>query len=145
MHSCANPPTREAFLAALRAYDGVAWRHQGRDRRGIDCLGLIVLSARDIGIQVVDNLNYGRVPDFETMRAGLREHFAPVGPRDLLAGDLYWIQWPRAAHPMHLAVFVGAGYIIHCDERVKKVTEHTMPAVWEPLIVERLRWRAWAA
>ena len=41
---------------------GVPYRHHGREQRGVDCLGLLVASARGFGFEVVDNLAYGRTP-----------------------------------------------------------------------------------
>lgn len=38
--------------AAARSYAGVPWRGQGRDMRGVDCTGLIVLTFRDAGFGV---------------------------------------------------------------------------------------------
>ena len=37
----------ETFVAAARGYVGVPWRHLGRSRTGVDCIGLVLLAARE--------------------------------------------------------------------------------------------------
>lgn len=127
------------------------YKHQGRSREGVDCLGLLVCSARECGVQVVDNLNYRRAPDPEIMRAGLLNHMTTVKREDLQVGDVLFIRWPRDAYPVHLAV-ISRGedkktfQIVHapCDIP-KKVCELSMPINWWPNVSMCLRWKPWAA
>ncbi len=96
------------LAAAARAYLGVPWRHLGRTRQGLDCIGLLLLAARDCGLTVNDPGAYAvghrgpalaealrtrlvRVPlgaardgDVLTFRDGL--HVAHVGLRSTLHG-----------------------------------------------------------
>ena len=116
--------------------------HQGRSARGMDCLGLLVCAARDIGIDVTDNLNYSRKPDHAEMRDGLLAHMRTVP--HAAPGDVLWLWWQRNAYPTHLAVVSDTGTIIHVDSvGPKKVVEHTQPVTWQPRIVHRLRWQGW--
>lgn len=68
----------QQFINAARSYIGVPWVHQGRTRRGLDCIGLVVVSARACGLDVPLLSRYGRTPDYpqlkrELMRFGSRE------------------------------------------------------------------------
>jgi cell wall-associated NlpC family hydrolase len=73
-----SPPLTHAERMALvreaRTYMGVRWRHQGRDRRGLDCAGLVVASLRGIGRAVRDSTAYGRVPYRGSLEAVLRDN-----------------------------------------------------------------------
>lgn len=130
------------FVEACRAYVGTPFRHQGRSRAGIDCLGLVVCAARDVGIEIIDNLNYARRPDYETMNDGLLHHLRKV--QQIQAGDLLWMWWMRSYQPTHLAVVAGDGNVIHaCSQGAKAVVEHALPQSWQPQIVSRLRWKGW--
>lgn len=146
-------PTRSNFIDALRAYVGTPFRHQGRNPKfGIDCLGLIVCGLRDIGIEVKDNLNYGRRPVFKEMEAGLLEHSVIISMYDALPGDVLWIKWLRDPYPYHLAVVTKTSAtnfptnIIHADgEGPKCVTEHLIPGAWMGKISCTLRFKSWVA
>ena len=61
----------DRLVAQARSYLGVPWRHQGRTRAGIDCAGLVVLVARDLGLTDYDSTAYGR----RAQGQGFVEHF----------------------------------------------------------------------
>lgn len=44
----------ERFVAAARGYAGVPFRHLGRSRAGVDCVGLLLLAAAEAGIETDD-------------------------------------------------------------------------------------------
>ena len=60
--------TRAEIVTAAKSYEGVRFRHRGRDRIGMDCVGLLVAVCNDLGLPVVDFQNYKRVSDAETFR-----------------------------------------------------------------------------
>src|SRR5580765_1332200 len=98
---------RQQVIDAARSFIGCPWRHQGRTRRGIDCLGLVALSYGSVR-PVVDRQGYGRVPYNGELRASLVEHFgqpvasAQVGISDLQPGDLLLMTW--TSEPHHVAI-----------------------------------------
>lgn len=51
---------RDDLVQCARSYLGVRWLHQGRSRLGLDCVGLLVLVARDMGLSDYDTVDYGR-------------------------------------------------------------------------------------
>jgi len=67
----AEAVTAEAVGAAARAWLGIPWRHQGRSARGVDCAGLVVLVARELGLADYDKQTYGRRPEGQ----GFDQHF----------------------------------------------------------------------
>lgn len=56
--------TREQVIECARSWIGTPWRHQGRNRSGIDCGGLIIEVAKELGIgtKTHDKEGYERLP-----------------------------------------------------------------------------------
>lgn len=125
---------------AARRYLGVPWKHQGRDRvRGLDCIGLCVVCAQDLGWTVRDQSGYPRDPHGNVLEGALREHFARVP--DMRPGDVVSI---RFAGPVrHVAIvgeyMYGGLSLIHSNSRVGKVVEHRLDDHWRNQIVNVYR------
>jgi len=108
---------------AARRYIDVPFRHRGRDRRGLDCAGLIVAAFRDLGVLLPDFRKYGKEPHNDGLVAhatlALGEPIAttPVDGTDLLPGDVIVMRFE--IHPHHMAVVgrhpLGHLSIIHAD------------------------------
>ena len=76
-----------AFLEAARGWLGVAWRHQGRSRAGIDCIGLVVMAARVCGLDAPLAATYGRTQSYFEMKpvlCGFARRIAETRPGALL-------------------------------------------------------------
>ena len=76
----------DAFVAAARSYVGVPWRHLGRARTGVDCIGLVLLAARDVGVDLPDPAPYAREPQGTRLLEGIVGHAARVS--EVRAGDV---------------------------------------------------------
>jgi len=88
--------TAEAFLAAARGYLGVPWVHQGRTERGMDCVGLIVLSMRAAGLDPPMTADYGRMQDYRQARRYLEEFCDRVGSPEI--GDIVLFKTTQTLH-----------------------------------------------
>lgn len=142
---------KEAVIEAARAFLGCPWRHQGRRRTGIDCLGLVALSYGSVR-PVVDRSGYGRTPYNGALRASLVEHFGPpvasrpVALSDLQPGDLVTMRW--TGEEQHVAIVTphphGLG-LIHSYASAPgqyaggQVVEHRITPDWLALIHEVFR------
>lgn len=110
--------TVDEWIAALRSYSGTRFRHQGRGRGklGVDCIGLLVCAALDLGIARGANRigGYSHHPtdkDFDKWCA----KFAPRLPynrlhpveRQMNVGDImsFWIE--KEGMPRHVSVYTG--------------------------------------
>lgn len=99
---------------------GVPWRHQGRDRRGVDCAGLlfaVVIEATGVEIDVQ---NYSRQPDERTIRKLMKQFLIPLYDQEPEPGDIFLL---REGHAVcHMGFFTGDTFI-HADVGEKKIVE----------------------
>jgi len=120
--------TRPEIVAAARGWIGVPWRHQGRSRAGVDCVGLIVVVCQGLGLSDYDSTVYGRDPD-PTRFLG---HFAAGGamrinPLDAQDGDL--LVFRQSAFPCHAGIRstqYGVPYAIHAHLAHRQVVEERL-------------------
>ena len=67
--------TRERFVATARKYIGVKFSHQGRTPEfGMDCGGLILVVARELGLSELEYLGYADFPNNGKFEQLLTEH-----------------------------------------------------------------------
>ena len=76
----------DAFVAAARSFVGVPWRHLGRSHTGVDCIGLVLLAAREVGVDLPDPVPYAREPQGTRLLEGILGHAARVS--EVRAGDV---------------------------------------------------------
>jgi cell wall-associated NlpC family hydrolase len=122
------------LIDIARSYVGVRYVHQGRSRRGVDCLGLILAVCNDCKLLPPDfkpAANYGQIQQGE-LRKAVEVHCGP--PTGLqLCGALALISWPGHRHAGHIA-FVTGPNMIHAYSRSEKVVEHGLRPPWTRLI-----------
>lgn len=117
---------RKEIIRLARSYIGTPWKHKGRSKAGIDCIGVPYVVGKELGLHTYDDsLDYGRVArNYDFMRA-----MAPLGVRvkDLNAvkdGDILVIRIP--IFPQHVAIASHIGdwqTIIHASVDARKVVE----------------------
>ena len=123
-----------------RQYVGVPFKHQGRTIHGLDCVGLIIRIAHDLGISDFDYLNYGRDPKPEVMRKYLRSLLDRVGIAKQEPGDILYMSFLK--HPQHLAIYTSNDTIIHAAYIFKKVVEQRFDTYWKQRVTEVYRYRS---
>lgn len=130
-------PRADDIAAAARAYLDVPFRHQGRSRAGVDCAGLIICAARDLGVSDFEYRSYGRQPDGDEMAAILKAHLVPIRRDRPRAGAVAHLR--ITTRPQHLGLLLprrGGGLnIIHAYEGVGRVVEHIFDAPWRRRLV----------
>lgn len=110
-----------SLVAAARRYMGVPFVHQGRTFAGLDCLGLVVVAARECGIVLPDRRDYPRDPVDGELRRVLDATLDPVSRRE--AGAVALIEWD--GEERHVAIFTP-DRVIHAWNLPGKVCEHHM-------------------
>lgn len=127
----------DALIREARALCGVPWIHQGRTRLGVDCIGLIVLAARNAGIDIFRHCGipqprtYSRKPSAELF-ALVERHCRRIDSPT--PGCLLFFRFVSDRHPRHFGLFTDTGTVIHAEAKVRcRVIEHGYRAQW-------LRW-----
>lgn len=112
------------IIPVARSYKGVPFYHAGRDRNGVDCIGLIVCVARDLGYSFKDDRNYSPGIYPERMFTGMEQFCHRVDDRQ--PGDI--LVFDYRGRPMHCAILTGDDLIVHCDGRqsIHKVVETSL-------------------
>ena len=135
--------TADDLLSAARQCLGTPFRHQGRlIGFGLDCAGVAIHVARQIGAGHLDVSGYGRSPASGQLERSLDgqpclERIEPIEDRQ--PGDLLLMRMAR--EPQHLAILTDPQTIIHAYESVGRCCEHRMDSAWISRIVGIYRFR----
>lgn len=118
------------LVEAARKYIGVKFQHQGRTRRGCDCLGLVVMSMRDIGMAPNDRTDYNHKLVENELLNGVLEHCKQNELPEVGCLALFELE---ETHQQHVAIVTAINpvYIIHAYAPVKAVCEHRLPGLDE--------------
>lgn len=130
----------KSIVEAARELLGAPFLHQGRSARGLDCVGLLVLVARRLGLRYRDSTTYGRCPNPRQLTDALSASCVRVDDPALVSppeeiwkqarpGDVvaFWIA--RAGLPQHVAIRTERG-MLHTWANVRRVVEHGMTDHW---------------
>lgn len=131
--------TAAAIIAAARKAIGTPFVHQGRIvGRALDCAGLVVAVAEEVGADYIDQPGYSRHPSHRLLEAALDAQpcLERVGISDIQRGDVLLMRF--SGDPQHLAIYTGAT-IIHSYANVGRVCEHRLSDVWSSRIVRAYR------
>ncbi len=115
---------------AAKEWLGVPFHHQGRSRAGLDCLGLLLVSAKAVGVELEDLKGYARQPDGKTLISEANRQLTPVVDRQ--EGDILLMRFRH--HPQHIAIVTRDG-MIHSHEDSGGVVEHGLDERWRRRIV----------
>lgn len=129
------------ILAAARQCLGTPFRHQGRlISFGLDCAGVAIHVARQIGAGVIDIDGYSRTPSGGQLEQSLDSQpcLERVMVNNRQAGDLLLMRF--ASDPQHLAICAG-DTIIHAYEAAGICCEHRLSSMWAARIVRVYRFR----
>lgn len=123
----------DRMIAAARACRGTPFHHQGRLAGvGLDCIGLIVVVLRAVGVEVADRTDYNPRPDGVSLIAALEAHQA-VRVKKIAAGDVLVFRYDQ--QPQHVALAVSDTRLIHSFAPAGKVVESEIGAYWRRRLV----------
>ena len=119
------PTTRDQIVDTARKYLHVPWVHQGRNKHGLDCVGLLFIVARDLGIELRDVTGYTKFYNPKTLTKKFHESNCKEVPLNkLIAGDIVVVNVGRA--PLHVGILSmknGTEHIIHSIAALSHVRE----------------------
>lgn len=128
--------TRNDVVSAARSYLGVKFRLHGRDRTGLDCVGLLYRVLSDLGMKIPDDTDYDRHPNVEKLQRTLDAYSVRAMSSIPCNGQVLKIR--QFIFPMHVAILAvdqGRATIIHANVKRQKVVEQSL-ADWVDLIIE---------
>ena len=117
------------LLAAARALVGTPFRLGGATRKGVDCVGLVVLALRAIGREAGPlapyRLRHIRLDGFAPVlaRAGLHQASDTIVPGDIIA-------LRPSPSQLHLAIAGEANTLVHAHAGLRRVVHGPRPAQW---------------
>lgn len=113
-------------------YIGLPFRDHGRDRRGLDCWGLVrLVLAEQFGVSLID-FDYASTRDSDGIPAAIeaaRPEWSVVGDPQL--GDV--MVFNIGGQPMHVGLVIETGLMLHVsdDDRGAVMESYLTPA-WRP-------------
>lgn len=122
------------FINHARSLIGTPFVHQGRSTDGVDCVGLVVLCAKEIGADTSgDKTNYSRLPHgvLLPILSEIMEKVDDWKPADILVMKFL-------NEPTHIGIWTGST-LIHTYSSLKKVVEHRLDDKWKKRVVSAYR------
>ncbi len=126
------------IVTAARRYLGTPFRHCGRNAHGLDCLGLLLVVAHDLGLTEWDITNYSDQVDVVQMRQGVERFCERIPTAAKEPGDV--LLFRMRGIPQHLGIATDIG-VIHSHQLAKRVVEHSFDVTWQRRLVAVFRWR----
>ena len=115
------------IVAIARTWLDVPFRHQGRNRLGVDCGGLLLCVAADAGLSVSAPDTYSLSPDPGLIADTLQANCVKLPFRDQQPGDVLLFSF--AGEPRHVGIATDIG-VIHAWAKPGKVVEHRLDDLW---------------
>ncbi len=120
-------PSRAQVVEEARSWLDVSWRHQGRSRLGVDCVGLVVAVTGALNISEYDFTAYDRRPN----GVSFMHHFADNAQRIPFSevGDGDIVVFRDGPYPCHCGIAstrYNLQHIIHSHARRRKVMEELL-------------------
>lgn len=123
---------RRDIVSHARSLVGVKWQHGGRNRHGLDCVGLLAVVAREIGYPYSDQRAYDEFPDGDRLLGFLRQNLDPA--RCLAPGVVVAMRMWKRRTPHHVGIVsimaTGSLGLIHTHSGVGRVVEHHLDPKW---------------
>ena len=100
--------TRQQIVDAALSMRGLRFRHQGRDRNGIDCVGLLYLVLTEVGYpNIIDYEGYRKSPPASLVYDILCRNFDEIAVSDAKPGDIFLMRLPGSMKPKHASIYVS--------------------------------------
>jgi cell wall-associated NlpC family hydrolase len=121
---------RQDIIEFARSLVGTRFKHQGRlPGAGLDCIGVIAVTAQHFGFTYHDMSGYSNRPDGVTLLREFRKCLVEIEAREVQCGDVltFWCEAPNKVQ--HAAIASDRG-MIHSTIEFRRVVEHRMDDFW---------------
>lgn len=126
---------RQRLIDDVKSFVGTPYHHQGRDRNGLDCVGVIIAALRRQGIDPPAPADYGKNSPGDSLlrhidRCGL---FYKIPADQRLPGDM--LVFAIGRDPQHLGLLIerpeaGPEIMVHSADVIMKVQAATLGEAW---------------
>ncbi|MEQ8307997.1 MAG: hypothetical protein RIA09_15680 [Hoeflea sp.] len=120
----------------VRKWLGVKFKKGGRDRFGVDCIGLLVNVGRNCGLEIEDTIQYSFSPEPEMFSRLVYGQTDPRSFKDIKPGMIILLR--QTVFPMHTGIVSKDTYgrlsIINANLKERKVVEQQF-SQWNDLII----------
>lgn len=114
---------RANIVAEARRWIGVRFRHAGRTRSGVDCVGFIgAVLGKFLPMDTLPT-DYGRRPTGGYAYSQMSRYAERIKREDAGPGDV--VQMCYANHPVHFGILTNGG-VVHAAAFCRKVVEHSL-------------------
>lgn len=134
--------TGSEIAAAARVYLGTPFIHAGRDRHGLDCVGLLIAVARDLNLADYEPAPYSRQVDPARLRAEVERFCRPMALDAAREGDV--LLFRVGGMTQHVGIHAGYHRFLHAYEWTPgkgQVSETALAGVWARSLVAVYRFR----
>lgn len=133
----------QQIILHSRGWMDIRFRHQGRSKSGIDCIGLFSEVAKEIGRSITIPNNYTHHPDQKFLMSEMCRLFDKITKAEMQIGDLVLMRFmdDNLRIPCrHVAIITDLG-VLHSSAQFRKVTEHGLDDEWMEKIEHVFRMR----
>lgn len=114
-------------------YIGLPFKEHGRDRRGVDCWGLVrLVMAEQFGIVLPSYSTYYDSTTREDQLAPLiaeeRQHWIPIEHGEEVFGDVVVLR--MRGQPIHVGLVIEKGRMLHAEVGIGSVLDSYVSARW---------------
>ena len=132
----------DRIVEQANTWIGVPYRDKGRNRFGVDCVGLIIKVAHELGLTDYDTMNYPRRPNPVDFLREMRDHLVqqPLAQ----AGHGMVAVFREPLHPCHTGILEvdaqGRRWVIHAYAPARKVIREPLVGARESNMLMALRY-----
>jgi cell wall-associated NlpC family hydrolase len=133
----------QQIILHSRGWMHTKFRHQGRSKFGVDCIGLFAEVAKEIGRTIPIPSNYTHHPDQRFLLSEMCRLFDKITKPEMQVGDLLLMRFmddQKRIPCRHVAIVTNLG-VLHSSAQFKKVTEHGLDDEWMQRVEHVFRMR----
>jgi cell wall-associated NlpC family hydrolase len=123
---------RSAIVQEALTWVGTPFHHRGRVKHvGVDCVGVVIETAKAVGIKVEDRSNYPKFPIHGVFVNAVDSQTEHVALKDVLPGDLMEFSW--GGEPQHIAIVISINpvKIVHSFSIINACVVDEFDIVWQ--------------
>jgi cell wall-associated NlpC family hydrolase len=124
---------RADIVKVARSYVGTPYKHQGRSRKGIDCIGLVICVAQEFGVQLIAPNDYAPSPSSNLVLKHADTQGIIIPDKKIALGRIVVMWGMTSQEAQHFAVvgdMNGRFTMIHAFSKRGMVVEHSWDNFW---------------